>query len=538
MNIFKCSISSDKSNNNQQQEHLAREDPVTHQLIVNQKKKKKNQTLPPNSFTLIGTNNKNYIYKPLKKLSSGASNTSDVWQIELIEPHDIKGIYALKRIKLDDIDNYDYGSNLLLKQTIDMNIDKNCVNSTTLSDLEHLNIVKYFDSFISQNIGGKYLNILQEFCITSLQKLFDLKQDIPISYQIQWSLHIAQALKYIHDECKIIHRDVKPDNILLKKVISNNLPNLANLNNNNLNNNSNNNSANNDGGANNEKQNNLSINTTIQVNNGNSNQNFTNINNEKSPASPQSKLIIKLADFDYAKKVDLSNAKTFVGSQEYFAPEIINSLNNYNLSKSNGMYQSCGNNGVGSSSTTTSSNGSNHTNDRYYYTHKVDIWSFGIVAFQLIKPIYRLNIPKFREELQKNPNYVKELLKDHLNISSSNFETQRKPQSLPNSNNHLYLQCLAQIIVDCLQLDPTARPEAKDIVRNIEIIYYSTYTKFNSPVKPPNQQQQTTLGSSTINEPPPNSVLTRTSLSSDKSSSSTQEGINHDTACLLNKSLM
>ncbi|ELP85164.1 hypothetical protein EIN_082260 [Entamoeba invadens IP1] len=74
-------------------------------------------------------------------------------------------------------------------------------------------IVKYFCSFKDTSLGIETINIVMELapfgCLMSKYK------EISESVLVKICLDISKALKYLHVEMNIIHRDVKPQNILL-----------------------------------------------------------------------------------------------------------------------------------------------------------------------------------------------------------------------------------------------------------------------------------------------------------------------------------
>ena len=111
--------------------------------------------------------------------------------------------YAMKQIPIDDI------------KKEDLKVIKNNIES--LSNIKNLNIVKYYNSFIENN----YLYIIMEYCKNGdLRNFIEIhkeeKKFINQNVLYKIILDIISGLKYIHDK-KIVHRNLKPENILIDK---------------------------------------------------------------------------------------------------------------------------------------------------------------------------------------------------------------------------------------------------------------------------------------------------------------------------------
>ena len=80
--------------------------------------------------------------------------------------------------------------------------------------MSHPNIIKYISSFRIKS-EGVYV-VLLELADSSLEsEILSLSQETAFCYFTQ----IAEALKYLHEDLKIAHRDLKPQNILLKQGV-------------------------------------------------------------------------------------------------------------------------------------------------------------------------------------------------------------------------------------------------------------------------------------------------------------------------------
>ena len=173
-------------------------------------------------------------------------------------------IRAIKKIKIEG----------------DMKYINNELKNMEICSIENDNSVKYYEHFYYKD----KLVVVMEFCDSSLQKILDQREE---GFSCEQIFNIMSQLNNtfkIMYKNKIIHRDIKLDNILVKF-----------------------------------KEN----------NNNNSNINF----------------IVKLTDYGISKQYKNTINTTFIGTNETMAPEILEGKNNYD--------------------------------------YKCDLWSIGIIIYQL-----------------------------------------------------------------------------------------------------------------------------------------------------------
>ena len=82
-----------------------------------------------------------------------------------------------------------------------------------LSDLEYLNIIKYYDCIFEKN---KEIIIMKFAEGGNLKEKIEEKKAFEENKIIDWFIEICEGIKYIHNK-KIIHRDLKLNNIFLTK---------------------------------------------------------------------------------------------------------------------------------------------------------------------------------------------------------------------------------------------------------------------------------------------------------------------------------
>jgi len=89
---------------------------------------------------------------------------------------------------------------------------------TLLRSLTHPNIVNYRDSFLDNE--GTHLCIAMEYCAggdlaTKIHQQSKTGKGFSEKQVLEWFVQMTQALEYIHDQHKILHRDIKTQNIFL-----------------------------------------------------------------------------------------------------------------------------------------------------------------------------------------------------------------------------------------------------------------------------------------------------------------------------------
>ena len=87
-----------------------------------------------------------------------------------------------------------------------------------LKDLNHPHVIKYFNSFME---NGNFYIVIEYINGGSLENLYKQvsSEGKIISEKMIWDFLIQtlSGLVYLHENKKIIHRDIKPDNLLLDK---------------------------------------------------------------------------------------------------------------------------------------------------------------------------------------------------------------------------------------------------------------------------------------------------------------------------------
>lgn len=82
-------------------------------------------------------------------------------------------------------------------------------------------ICSEYGLMMSQNFHSTLLNVLVEVLDTSLDKFYPLVfkngQELPEDILGKIAVAVVNALHYLHSKLKVIHRDVKPSNVLINR---------------------------------------------------------------------------------------------------------------------------------------------------------------------------------------------------------------------------------------------------------------------------------------------------------------------------------
>ena len=123
--------------------------------------------------------------------------------VSLVESKITNKVYALKEIKGEHYDTQE--QRLEVQREIKL-----------LEDLNHPHVIKYFTSFEE---NGNFYIVIEYINGGSLEDLYKdvRKEGKYIREKLIWDFLIQalSGLAYLHDNKKIIHRDIKPDNLLL-----------------------------------------------------------------------------------------------------------------------------------------------------------------------------------------------------------------------------------------------------------------------------------------------------------------------------------
>ena len=114
-----------------------------------------------------------------------------------------KEVYAIKRISIENLNEHEI-EKIIEEEITSMNLLKECENS--------INFFGYFKE-------EKYIYLIMELCDYNLEQIINEKKgNIKEIKEILEQLN--NAFKIMHDNA-IIHKDIKPENILIKKLENN-----------------------------------------------------------------------------------------------------------------------------------------------------------------------------------------------------------------------------------------------------------------------------------------------------------------------------
>jgi len=141
------------------------------------------------------SNNKLMKYEKLEKIGEGTYGT-----VFKAKHKDTLEIVALKRVRLDE-DDEGIPSSALREICL-------------LKELKHKNIVRLYDVMHSE----KKLTIVFEYCDQDLKKYFDSCQgEIEPNVVKSFMYQLLKGLAFCHEK-HILHRDLKPQNLLINKT--------------------------------------------------------------------------------------------------------------------------------------------------------------------------------------------------------------------------------------------------------------------------------------------------------------------------------
>ncbi|XP_032997325.1 SRSF protein kinase 3-like isoform X1 [Lacerta agilis] len=92
-----------------------------------------------------------------------------------------------------------------------------CVNSKRRKDQASDRVIHFLDDFKMIGDNGFHVCLVFELLGPSLQSLLSSQgvQGLPLPFVKKATQQVLQGLHFLHKECRIIHADIKPENILL-----------------------------------------------------------------------------------------------------------------------------------------------------------------------------------------------------------------------------------------------------------------------------------------------------------------------------------
>jgi len=94
--------------------------------------------------------------------------------------------------------------------------EKICKEISILRGVDHPNIIKFYTSFVEEDCVYIIMELHEGMSLTDyIHSLSEKKQKV--KEEIAWNIvfQLCSALRYLHYDMKILHRDFAPSNILL-----------------------------------------------------------------------------------------------------------------------------------------------------------------------------------------------------------------------------------------------------------------------------------------------------------------------------------
>jgi len=104
-----------------------------------------------------------------------------------------------------------------LREDKKINITEILEEAEVMKKIRHPNVVRFIGVFKI----GKEIKIVNDLCDYDMTRVQIMRNDpMFLSNVVKWICQAARGLAYIHDVLKMVHRDVKPGNILLKNGVA------------------------------------------------------------------------------------------------------------------------------------------------------------------------------------------------------------------------------------------------------------------------------------------------------------------------------
>eukprot|EP00282_Hemiselmis_andersenii_P037559 CAMPEP_0169426522 /NCGR_PEP_ID=MMETSP1042-20121227/255_1 /TAXON_ID=464988 /ORGANISM="Hemiselmis andersenii, Strain CCMP1180" /LENGTH=169 /DNA_ID=CAMNT_0009536465 /DNA_START=99 /DNA_END=605 /DNA_ORIENTATION=- len=140
-------------------------------------------------------------YRPMKRIGQGTYGS--VFLAKRVGKS--SSVVVMKRVFVGEEGSFEY---------------KEALNEVTLlKRLRHPNVVSYQDKFVHDGT----LCIVMSYCAGGdIQQQIKAANSVGVLFTpdqvLDWTVQILEALRYLHEEKKILHRDLKSQNVFLVPV--------------------------------------------------------------------------------------------------------------------------------------------------------------------------------------------------------------------------------------------------------------------------------------------------------------------------------